>query len=231
MATEPKKRGLSGARRGGIDRTADWAGAQPEGGIVAGTRIATDKGWQPVEAVTVGAQVLTVDAGLQEVIGVRRALAYAGQDTSGEGPWAARVPVWALRNRDEMLLLPEQTVMMESDTAEEIFGYPFAMIAARALVGYRGIVPVVPSRQVDVITLTFEEDQIIYGNSAALLCCPRGRKPGARAFEGLLAAAKRADDAPLSGTQARHLVACMIAEELGGALRGAGRTLSYAALD
>jgi len=82
------------------------------------------------------------------------------------------VPAGALGNQREMQLLPEQNVMVESDTAEDMFGDPFVMLPAAALNGYRGITRVKPHREIVVYTLHFEQEQVVFACSGALFHCP-----------------------------------------------------------
>ena len=83
------------------------------------------------------------------------------------------MPAGALGNRGDMMLLPGQTVMIESDAAEEAYGDPFALIPAAALDGFRGIERVVPDARFEVVTLHFAQDEIIFANIGALFHCPR----------------------------------------------------------
>ncbi len=62
--------------------------------------------------------------------------------------------------------------MIETDLAEAVFGDPFALILARALIGLQGVCLVPPHADVQVVTLTFEHDHVIYANAGGLLLCP-----------------------------------------------------------
>lgn len=141
-------------------------------GIVAGTKVATQYGWRPVEAVAVGDMVLTFDGGMQPVKGVRRDRVWTAGANGDPASWPLHVPAGALGNRSDMVLLPHQAVMVESDTAERLFGDPFAVIPALALEGYRGITRIMPEAHMDVVTLVFEHDEVVFGNIGALFLCP-----------------------------------------------------------
>lgn len=140
-------------------------------GLVAGTKVATAMGWRVVEAVTVGDQVLTFDGGMQQVRAVRRDVVWTGGAASDPATWPLHVPAGALGNRGDMALMPAQAVLVESDTAEAMFGDPFAMIPAAALDGYRGIVRVAPAARIEVVTLVFAQDEVVFGNIGALFLC------------------------------------------------------------
>lgn len=142
-------------------------------GIVAGTKVATAVGWRPVQAIIAGDQVLTFDNGLQTVIEVRRQTLFAESSIMPTDSWPLQVPAGSLGNRVTMHILPGQNVLIESDVAEEVYGDPFALIPAAALDGYNGISRVAPSTRIDVITLHFAQDQIVYANIGVLFMCPR----------------------------------------------------------
>ncbi|KEO53008.1 Hint domain-containing protein [Thioclava pacifica] len=140
-------------------------------GIVAGTRIATHMGWRPVEAIAVGDEVMTFDHGMRPVAGVKRSQLWIGGGSCPVHLQPLAVPVGALGNKTAMLLLPEQSVLVESDMAEAVYGDPFALIPAAALVGYRGIDRITPHQRVEVVVLEFEEDEVIYANGSGLIHC------------------------------------------------------------
>ena len=146
-----------------------------ESGLISGTRVATAMGWRPVEAIAEGDKVLTFDAGLQTVTRVTRLRLWEEETTCPREFWPLEVPAGALGNREVMHLLPSQTVMVESDTAEDLYGDPFSLIPARAMHGVRGIGRVPPNAEAEVILLHFAEEQIVFANNGALFHCPSSR--------------------------------------------------------
>ena len=146
--------------------------ADVAGGLVAGTKVATQIGWRVVEAVAAGDLVLTFDGGLQVVTAVTRQTVWTMGSRAEYATWPLTVPAGALGNREAMTLIADQAVMVESDTAEAVFGDPFAMIPAGALDGFRGIHRSVPAEQIEVVTLHFAQDEVIFGNIGALFFCP-----------------------------------------------------------
>lgn len=147
------------------------SGAGESEGIVAGTRIATGFGWRPVEAIAPGDMVMTFDHGLRPVVAVRRAQLFAGRNACPRHLMPLAVPAGALGNATPMLLLPEQSVLVESDLAEAVFGDPFALIPAAALDGYRGIARITPHQKVEIVVLQFDEDEVIYANGTGMIHC------------------------------------------------------------
>ena len=180
-------------------------------GIVTTTPIATPDGWRPAGSLVPGSVVLTFDAGPQQVTSAH--VMAMGQAYPSH--WPLLVPAWALDNRDDLVLLPEQKVLIEADVAEDLYGDPFALISAQSMEGWRGIVRWRPPEGAAVEVLGFARPQVVYASGGVLLSCH-----GDPFAEGELSE-------PLHITyslgQARHLIACLMAEEAGAALREVGQ--------
>lgn len=197
-------------------------GAIMADGILSGTPVATPSGWRAVETLTPGDAVLTFEGGAQVLAQVD---IHAFDTEIGLSPhpyWPLHVPLWALDNRCDIMVLPEQAVLIESDVADDLYGDPFALIPATALLGYRGIEVCRPVDAAQVVRLGFASDQIIYAARGLLLSCPMLHLD-------LGASPAWADYPVLSDTNARALVSCLIAEDLGAALRRAGQAPDHAA--
>lgn len=152
----------------GVDANKDGMAS----GLVTGTQIATNIGWRAVEAIAPGDHALTFDGGMQVVRRIARSVLWNSPSKCPEHLWPLNLPVGALGNKQEMHLLPEQTVMLESDAAEECFGDPFALIPAAALKGFRGITRGKPHERIVVYTLYFDQEQVVFSCSSALFHCP-----------------------------------------------------------
>lgn len=187
---------------------APGAGLGLSEGIIAGTRIATAMGWRPVEGLVPGDMVMTFDHGLRPVIRVARFALWSGQGHCPRAQMPLAVPVGALGNSSPMLLAPDQTILVESDLAESVFGDPFALIPAAALEGYRGINRIEPHRTVEVVVVQFVEGEVVYANGTGMMHC--GSVHGGT-IEGLLGAPE--DYAALPLDMARAIVAAMIEED------------------
>jgi hypothetical protein len=155
---------MSGACDGGVMKTR---------GLLAGTRIATVMGWRAVESLAPGDMVLTFDNGLQHLVDVRRETFWVADMMAPALFSAVFVPAGALGNSTDLELLPDQGVLIESDAACDALGDPFAVVPAKALDGLRGITRIAPRTQVEVITLVFANEQVIYAEGGALIHCPR----------------------------------------------------------
>ncbi len=140
-------------------------------GIIAGTFIACEHGWRPAEALMVGDRVHTFDSGLQPVVELRRSTLWTEDTTQDPALQHYLVPRHALGNLAPMRLLPEQTVLVESDSAEALHDDPFALVPVSALEGYRGITRVVPQQPTEIISIGFAEEEIVYANGSALVHC------------------------------------------------------------
>jgi hypothetical protein len=142
-------------------------------GLVAGTRVETARGWKPVEQVMTGETVQTWDGGLQPVTRIDRTT-YGADLALAYPDGLLMVPGGALNTCDAFYLMPEQHVLLESTIAEEVLGRPAVLVPASALEGYRGIMRVMPVDLVEVVTLFFDQEEVVYANTGALLhCAPR----------------------------------------------------------
>ncbi|MCX7558909.1 Hint domain-containing protein [Sulfitobacter sp. F26204] len=141
-------------------------------GLMAGTKVASNLGWRSIEALTVGDSVLTFDNGMQEITEVRRQIFWMDAPDTAAAAWPVYVPVGALDNREEMILMADQGVVVESDGASDAFGDPFAMVPAHTLEGVRGIIRAAPAEQIELIAIYFAQPQVIYAEGGALIHCP-----------------------------------------------------------
>lgn len=178
-------------------------------GLLAGTRIATTLGWRPVDCIAVGDTVLTFDHGVQTVVAVTRAV------MPDQLPAFARpilVPVGALGNETRLILLPDQSVMVESDAAEALFGDPFAILKARDLVGLRGIERVDAGPLPDVVTLHFAQHEVLHADGGALVVA-NADVPGAIPLDRLPVTRQPAPYASYVGRAAQCLVSAMATDD------------------
>lgn len=159
----------------GWDNIVDRAPCGVSSGVVAGTRIATAAGWKSVEAINAGEKVLTFDAGLQVVTKVTRTTLWDGDAACPVNFWPLSVPTGALGNREEIKVLPCQSILVQSDRAEDIYGDPFSLIPARAINGMKGVSRVAPDKNLQVVILHFATEQVIFTQAGALFLCPACR--------------------------------------------------------
>lgn len=155
---------MSGAYSGSLDVTTH--------GLVAGTRVASMMGWRGVESLAKGDMVLTFDNGMQEITDVRRVTICFEGPHSDRSLWPVIVPPEGLGNKEKLTLLPDQGVMLECEAAHDTHGDPFALVAVQALVGIRGIHRAAPVSRIELIVMSFRDDQVIYAEGGALILCP-----------------------------------------------------------
>ena len=182
---------------------------QMAGGLIAGTLVATELGWQPIEDLRTGDRVVTFDNGMRPLRAVRISTLWTAETEAPRSVWPLLVPVRALGNRTEMTLMPEQAVLIESDEAEAMYGDPFMLVSAGVLDGYKGITRVPPQREVTVVTLEFEGDEVVYANGTLLVHCPADRVERVRGIDEMMSTGSRGCYQRLTDMQGRKLVAAM----------------------
>ncbi len=191
---------MTGAYDGGL-------GTQTHG-LMAGTKLASNLGWRAIEALAVGDKVLTFDNGLQRIVDIRRQIFWLDAPDTNPASWPVIVPVGALDNRAELTLLADQGVIVESDGAADAFGDPFAVIPAHALTGIRGIHRAAPARQVELIAIYFDREEVVYAEGGALIHCPRNTMT----LDAFLNAEPAAYDV-LSPRDAAFVAECLVVED------------------
>ena len=179
-----------------------------ETGFIGGTCVASNLGWRGVDALCAGDLVLTFDHGMQPIVDVRRELLFAPDQGPRDAHRPVLIPAGALNNRSDMWLMPEQGLMVESDAAIDVLGDPFAVVPAQALIGYRGIARAGGYDRLEVTTLAFANDEVVYVEGGMLAHCPRPRE---------ILTDRPAPEQPLYDVlnlhDARFLVECLAEEE------------------
>lgn len=179
-----------------------------QSGLMSGTHVASNLGWRAVDALSVGDKVLTFDNGMQTVLDIQHET--LGTGTRGHLPQSATpvfVPEGALCNRCDLWLMPDQGLLIESESTQDALGDPFAVVPARALIGFRGICRRAPQLPLELTILTFAGDEVVYVEGGMLAHCPRARDllmDGAFDKDGLYD--------PLDIKRARSLVECLMAQ-------------------
>ena len=138
-------------------------------GFVSGTLVATPGGWRPVEALAVGDALLTFDGGAQTLTGVGRSLLWTPIEQCPPELWPIVVPAGAVGNRCRMRALPGTRFLVESDLAEQITGDPFCVIPAASLIDAGIATQEPPTSFVEIMTLTFDSEQLVYSDGGALI--------------------------------------------------------------
>lgn len=167
-------------------------------GLTGGTVLETDKGWRPVDSITVGDMVHSFDGGLRRVQAVRRHFAtQAALDAHGVRP--LQISGGVLNACSDLLVLPDQGVLCPVDAARN-GGQDHRLYAARDLVQRPGVTRRQVRQPLALVELGFAEEEVIWANTGVLLHCPAA---GAwDASWGIYAAEGATDPAPASSARA-----------------------------
>ncbi len=144
-------------------------------GLIAGTLVETKTGWQPVETLTIGDALQTLDGGLARILALDRRAFRPEPETA-----PLLIPGGSFDACSDLLLLPGQHLLLDTldDTTTDA---PFAMIPALALQGRGGVNRHFTAETLHILTPLFADEEVIYANSGVLLHCP-GLLDGANSF-------------------------------------------------
>lgn len=209
----------------GAEAVVAQSGGTQDSGLVSTTKVATARGWSAAGDLKPGDLVLTFDAGLQSVTQVAKEVPFETAQDCPTALWPLEVPKGAFGNARPYHLLSGQNIMVESDAAEDMFGDPFSIIPASALLGLRGVERVPPKDGMEVVRISFSDEQVIFGEHGALYLCASSRDMVEMALE------QRLDPlyAILPPAEAR-LVASSLGEDFGSASGETPRDILGAAL-
>ena len=152
-------------------RAARQAWADCPAGVFATTRVATSFGWRQVSGLVPGDLVLTLDEGMQPLAHVRHFDLDEEISTNDPSEWPVFVPAGALGNASDMIVMPGQSVLVESALAQRLMGQRSVLIRAADLDSVAGIFRVAPNDSAPVACLEFEDDQVVFGAGGALFHC------------------------------------------------------------
>lgn len=123
--------------------------------FVAGSRILTDRGQIPVEALRVGDLVLTRDAGLQPIRWI------GSRSVAAQGRLAPIcIAKNALGDHDELWVSPQHRVLLSDAMAEILFGDHEVLVAAKDLTNDHSITRR-PGGSVTYFHLMFDDHQLV----------------------------------------------------------------------
>lgn len=146
-------------------------------GLVAGTRVATERGWRAVESLRVGDRVLSFDRGFQPLVDVQRDRVTMAERRRPGAQRPVRVPPGALGNTMPVWLMPDQGLLLESEAAQAMLGEAFVVVPARALSGQRRIAEAEVGPELESVTLVFPQEEAIYVEGGLLALCPQPQTP------------------------------------------------------
>ena len=140
-------------------------------GLVEGTLVATQDGWRPVETLRTGDELLTFDGGMQRVTTVLRDELWGGVGPCPRALWPLLVPAGTIGNLNDLLVMPHQGVLIESNEICDQWGDPFAVVPGAALEVLDGVERQDPYGSVEVVLPVFEEDQMVFADQGSLMFC------------------------------------------------------------
>ncbi|MGR3634719.1 MAG: Hint domain-containing protein [Shimia sp.] len=143
----------------------------PGFGLFADTPVATPDGWIAAGELERGDEVLTFDAGFQPLSAVVREERIRAGTRWPESLRPVRVPAGALENRENVLMLPHQGILLEIEDVADPLGDPYAVIPAAALEILPGVERVSPLTVQDIVFPVFAEDQMVFAAGGMLTFC------------------------------------------------------------
>lgn len=140
-------------------------------GLIEGTEVATETGWRAIDGVMPGDLILTVENGLQKVRDVARKVLWSGFEDCPEDLWPIYVPAGCIGNRRELVLAPQQGVMVENSGPVTPGLDQYTLIPALALDVLDEVERVEPYGTIELIQPVFERDHMVFADHGALLHC------------------------------------------------------------
>lgn len=139
-------------------------------GLVEGTLVASDGGWQPIETLCAGERMLTFDDGMQTILALVRDEIWSGPSMP-PSLWPLLVAAQTIGNSHDMLVMPNQGVLIECEAVTDRWGDPFAVVPGAALEVLDGVSRHEPYGTVEILLPVFDQDQMVFGDNGALLFC------------------------------------------------------------
>jgi hypothetical protein len=140
-------------------------------GMIAGTLVETDHGWKPVETLRTGDTLYTMDGGLRPVRDVHHSRLGYGGETPRKSMDLMHIPGGVLETCQSMMALPQQHVMLDLPEAEDLLDTPSVLVPLGALEGYRGISRLTATPRTGVVTLKFDDEEIVFANTGVMFHC------------------------------------------------------------
>jgi hypothetical protein len=138
--------------------------------FTSGTLIKTARGEVPVEKLQLGDQVLTLDAGYQEILWIGARTLSSTQLKMHPKLLPIRIAAGALgvnQPEHELLVSPQHRVLIHSTIAERMFGHSEVLVAAKQLLEVDGIEIADDVTAVTYWHFMFDAHQIVFANGAA----------------------------------------------------------------
>jgi len=139
-----------------------------DGGIGASVHLETDSGWKKASDIVPGDQVLTLDHGMRTVWNVRAKTMNSTKDSL-----PLIITVGAVGNCREFMVRDRQVVLFEMTEAEKFTGSRYVLVHASDLIGFKGISRIVPPKDFEVISLEFQNDEVVCAANGSYIFFPK----------------------------------------------------------
>ena len=128
--------------------------------FVAGSLIKTVRGETPVEELTKGDRVITLDSGIAPVRWIGTKTIWVSEKTA-----PIRFEKGTIGNDRPLLVSPNHRMLLRCPEADLLFGESEVLVPAKHLTNMRGVARVWP-KQVTYVHVLFDNHEIIYANGA-----------------------------------------------------------------
>ena len=142
-------------------------------GLAAGTPVETRTGWRAVETLRPGDAVQTLDGGLAFIAAMDRTWLLPAM-----GAGVLDLAGGAFGNCAGLTLLPDQHLLLDlnpDDLTGDLPDALGALMPAQSLGGQRGITRRIVRAPLEVVTLMFADEELVWAASGLLLHCPAVR--------------------------------------------------------
>ncbi len=139
-----------------------------------GTKVATKEGWNPVQELSVGDQIRTLDNGFQMLRRVSTDCIVVPSDEARAECLPVRVPTNAAFNTRPVWLMPEQGLALDNSRFDNAPA-SLPVVPARLLSGMFRLTSDTPASYFDICTLFFDQDEVVYVEGGFRAYCPSGR--------------------------------------------------------
>jgi len=133
--------------------------------------IASPTGWRKVTQLQVGDQVQTLYNGPQPIKKVSRSIIPSQAHLNKPKTWPLFIPAETIGNTHELILAPDQPILIESPHFKDLCESRRAVIKASILFGHLRIHRVIPSDCLELVQLHFADEQVVYGKEGVLYLC------------------------------------------------------------
>lgn len=144
------------------------------GGFMRGTKVATTGGWKLVERLAAGDLVRTLDHGFKEVRRISTTWVIIPADETRTDFLPVFVPARVAYNGRPVWLMPEQGVAVDLGKIDPDMG-GHSVVPARMFSGRGRLISQAPGSSFEVLSLFFDNDEVIFLEGGLQAYCPSGR--------------------------------------------------------